>query len=37
MLCYKGSSQEKLNSNVLNKSVYQIIPTDHERKINMAK
>ena len=37
MLRYNVSIQEEINSDVLNKSLCQIIPTDDEWKINMAK
>ena len=38
MLRYNVSSQEEINSDLLNKSFYyQIVPTDDEWKINMAK
>ena len=37
MLRYDVNRQEEVNSDVLNKSLNQIIPTDNEWKITMAK
>ena len=37
MLRYNANSQEEINSDVLNKSLYKVIPTDNEWKITMAK
>ena len=37
MLRCNVDSQAEINSDVLNKSLYQVIPTDKEWKITMAK
>ena len=37
MLRHNVNSQEEINPHVLNKSLYQVIPTDKEWKITMAK
>ena len=37
MLPYSVNSQEEINSDVLNKLLYQVIPRDNEWKITMAK
>ena len=37
MLRYNANSQEEINSYVLNKSLYQVVPIDNEWKITMEK
>ena len=37
MLRYNVNSQEEINSDIQNKSLYQVIPTDNEWKITMTK
>ena len=37
MLRYNVNSQEEINTDVLNKSLYQVIPTDNEWEITLAK